>query len=119
MATEAYYQSKIAKELEEYGGVAINGVFTKKGEADLQCGILYNGNFLHLAIEVKTPKAYKKLMEGITINDGLYEITDRSKIASREVLQIHKINRNRELEGKALFAHSFNQVLDYLEGADI
>lgn len=119
MATEAYYQNKIIKAIEDFGGIAINGVFTKKGEADLQCGILYGGKLLHLAVEVKTPEAYNKLMSGITVTNGLYEITDRSKIATREVLQIHKINRNRELEGKALFAYAFDQILDYISSEDI
>lgn len=119
MATESYYQNKIAKKLEEFGGVVVNGTFVKKGEADLQCGICWGDNLLHLAIEVKTPKAYEKLMEGITIVDGLYEITNKSKLAPREVLQTHKINHNRELGGHALFAYDFDQVLKYMEGEDL
>jgi len=115
MATESYYQSKIARELEEFGGVSVNGTYVKKGEADLQCGIHIDGQLLHLAIEVKTPIAYEKLMKGLILVDGLYEIVDRDKLDGREVLQTHKINRNRELGGLALFAYDFSQVLEYVE----
>jgi hypothetical protein len=116
MMTEADYQAKIIKELEKFGGIAVNGIYTKKGEADLQCGISWGGQLLHLAIEVKSKKAYEKLMSGIAVNDeGLYEIVDKSKLDTREVLQLHKINRNRELGGHALFAYEFSQVLEYME----
>mgnify|MGYP003639772502 CR=1 FL=1 len=116
--TESQYQNKIAEELVEYGGVAINGIYTKKGEADLQCGISWDNHFLHLAIEVKTKKNYIHLMKGITISDGLYEIIDYKYITPREKTQIYKINRNRELGGRALLAYEFNQVLAYMNGEE-
>ena len=52
-------------------------------------------------------------MQGLKIENGLYIITCKSKIAPREFMQIHKLNRNRELGGLSIIAYNINQVLEY------
>lgn len=116
--TEAYYQKKLMTEIEEAQGVVVNGRYTKRGEADLQAGLQVVGSsyLAHIAIEVKTPSSYEKVMKGIIEKeDGLYHIVDIKKLREHEVLQVHKINRNRKLGGLALFAYSYKQVEEYLE----
>ena len=53
---ESKYQSRIIKLIQSHGGVAINGIYTTSGEADLQCGIPVDGTLVHVAVEVKTEK---------------------------------------------------------------
>ena len=81
---EGDYQSKIIKEIEAIDGKAINGNYTKAGEADLQCGwpvddiainpkedikngsvILIKKVLLYLAVEVKTEDNYYRVMRAI------------------------------------------------------
>lgn len=116
---EAKYQSDIIKGIERLGGVAINGVYSKAGEADLQCGVPKEGKLLHLAIEVKTKKDYDRIMSGVTLSDGLYVINNESKLKPNEYLQIEKLNRNRLLGGLALLAYDIEQVINYINNKDI
>ena len=112
--TEKNYQSKVIKDIEALGGIAINGIYTKSGELDLQCGFPIKGKLVYLAVEMKSEVAYTKLLKGLTTKNGLYVITDKSKLANREVLQVYKINKTRKLGGLALFAWNINQVLEYI-----
>lgn len=109
---EARYQSKIIKDVQDEGGVAINGNFTANGEADLQCGIPRDGRLLHVAIEVKTEKDYYRVMRCI---DSNYNIINRDGLKEHEPLQMAKIRRNRKLGGLALVAYSFKQVTEYMD----
>jgi len=113
MATESYYQSKIIKEIEKQGGRAINGTFTKKGEADLQCGYLFRNRLYDLAIEVKTEKDYFRVMSCLKIVNNRYVIENSKKLKPQETLQISKLNNVRDLGGLALLAWNYNQVEAY------
>lgn len=56
---ESEIQSKVIKYVEkELQGVAINGIYTKIGVADLMCGIPLGNDFklVYTALEIKTPK---------------------------------------------------------------
>ncbi len=108
---EARYQAKIMAQIQKDGGVAVNGNFTSNGEADLQCGIPVDGKLLHVAVEVKTEFDYHRVMKGIDEN---YNVIDKKKLKSHEVLQCAKIRRNRKLGGLALVAYNYKQVLDYV-----
>ena len=117
MAKESYYQGKIIKSIISEGGTALTGIF-KTGEADIQASypMIAEGDIrlFHLVIEVKTPEAYTKLMSGLTEEFGLYKITDDKKLKQHEFLQIHKLNEVRKRRGLALIAHSYEQVVDYV-----
>lgn len=57
--TESDIQGKVIKYVEkELQGIAINGIYTKIGVADLMCGIPSGSDFklVYTAIEIKTPK---------------------------------------------------------------
>jgi len=111
MALEASYQSKIIKRIQESGGVAINGIYTTSGEADLQCGIPVDGLLIHVAVEVKTEKDYYRVMRCI---DEDYNVINEKGLKKHEPLQMAKIRRNRKLGGKALIAFNYNQVMEYV-----
>jgi len=114
--TESAYQSKIIKAIDKIKGKAINGVYTKAGEADLQCGYPINGILRYLAVEVKTEANYNKMMKHLLIgNDGKITILDKSKLRDGEVLQIHKLNNVIDMGGLALLAWNFQQVKQYVE----
>ena len=115
MASERQYQTKIIKHIESKGGVAINGAYTVSGEADLQCGYPIDGYLMHLAVEVKTPDNYDRVMSALKEVDGLYEIIDDAKLKEHEPLQVTKINRNRKRGGLALFAATITHIEDYLD----
>lgn len=116
MATESSYQKKIMKEVEAIGGKSINGLYTKTGEADLQCGYPINGILRYLAIEVKTEVNYNKIMKNVLLNnDGTIFIINKDKLRDGEVLQIHKLNDVINKGGLALLAWNFSQVKDYIE----
>ena len=125
---EAGYQSKIIKEIEKMGGHAINGTYSKSGEADLQCGIpMYVGKYmdgdgpiweqmkvlLHVAIEVKTEKDYDRVMRAI---DDDYNIINSTPLKKHEPLQMAKIRRLRKKGGLALVAFNIKQVMEYVHG---
>ena len=113
---EQAYQSKIIKAIEAAGGHAINGTYSKSGEADLQCGIpvkVHDRTILvHVAIEVKTEKDYLRVMSGI---DDDYNLTDSKKLKPHEPLQMAKIRRLRNKGGLALVAFNYRQVLEYID----
>ena len=135
--TEQGYQSKIIKDIERIGGIAINGNFSKKGTADLICGypiitevfslpvdfpeqsivqMKAKTRLLHLHIEVKTPKDYDRVMRSIVEIDGQYEFNECTKsLKEHEYLQITKLNLVRKKGGLGLIAHSFEQVVDYVK----
>ncbi len=108
---ESKYQSKIFKAIKQNGGVAINGMYSAIGEADLQCGIPVDGRLIHVAIEVKTEKDYYRVMRCV---DTDYNVTNEKGLKKHEPLQMAKIRRNRRLGGKALVAFNYNQVIDYV-----
>jgi len=110
--TEQYYQSKVIKEIQANGGVAINGNYSAAGEADLQCGIPVDGRLLHVAVEVKTEKDYHRVMSAI---DADYNVIDSKKLKSHETLQMAKIRRNRKLGGLALVAYNYKQIMEYID----
>ena len=131
---ESGYQSKIIKSIINMGGTAITGKL-KTGEADIQAGYpmevfkRYSKADEHgaytayepysvlvkLAVEVKTPQAYKYLMQGVEEVDGLYVVHNPTKLKEHEELQIHKLNNVRKRGGFALLAHSFQQVKEYMD----
>jgi len=123
---EQYYQSKLIKDIEEMGGHAVNGTYSKTGEADLQCGIpLWVGKYMdgdgpiweqrkilvHVAIEVKTEKDYARVMKGI---DNDYNITHKPALKKHEPLQMAKIRQLRKKGGLALVAYNLKQVMEYM-----
>ena len=112
---EQAYQSKIIKDVEADGGHAINGTYSKSGEADLQCGIpVIIGDrkiLAHVAIEVKTEKDYHRVMTAI---DDDYNIIDRKPLKDHEPLQMAKIRLLRKKGGLALVAYNYKQVLEYI-----
>ena len=114
MAQESSYQLKIMKGLEAIGGKAINGQYTKSGEADIQGGYLVNDILRYIAIEVKTEVNYKRVMSGIKEVNGLYEIVDDKKLKEHEPMQIFKLNKVRTRGGLALIAFNFEQVQEYV-----
>jgi hypothetical protein len=114
--TEQYYQKKIIKWIEALGGVAINGTFSKSGEADLQCGIPIGDKLMHLAIEVKTEENYNRIMKHVSEFNGLYVASNDKLLKPHEKLQMVKLNRNRKLGGLALLAFSTEQIKAYIEG---
>lgn len=97
---ESKYQAKIIKAIEKKGGHVVNGQFTKKGEADLQCGYPVDGVLRYLAVEVKTEKDYHRVMSG--------------KYKEHELMQKIKIDRVKSLGGLALFAYCIEQVEEYI-----
>ena len=111
---EAKYQSKIMKELEAFGGKAINGQYSKPGEADIQGGYPINGNLYYIAIEVKTEHNYNRVMSCLEIEEGLYRIVNNTKLKKHEALQVFKLNQIRKLGGLALFAYKFSQIQEYV-----
>lgn len=115
---ESRYQSNIIKGIEKLGGVAINGIYSKSGEADLQCGIPVEDKLLHLVVEVKTKKDYERVMKGIVIRDGLYVVVDEAKLKPHEHLQVAKLNRNRLLGGLAIIAYDIKQVINYINNKE-
>ncbi len=108
---ESKYQAKIIKSINQNGGVAINGMYSAIGEADLQCGIPRDGILVHVAVEVKTEKDYYRVMRCI---DEDYNVTNEKGLKKHEPLQMAKIRRNRRLGGKALVAFNYKQVMDYV-----
>ena len=114
---ETTYQSNIIKGIEAIGGVAINGTYTKSGEADLQCGWPYTDEefttLLHLAVEVKTKEDYFRVMKCINSDYTLNGVVGLKK---HEPLQMVKIRRNRARGGMSLVAYSFEQVKEYVDG---
>jgi len=125
---ESGYQSKIIKEINKMGGHAINGMYTKSGEADLQCGIpIYVGMYMdgdgpiweqkkiliHVAIEVKTEKDYYRVMRAVDVD---YNVIDSKPLKKHEPLQMAKIRLLRKKGGLALVAYNFKQVMDYVTG---
>lgn len=98
---EKSYQSKIIKAIEKKGGHVVNGQFTKKGEADLQCGYPFKGRLYYIAIEVKTEDNYYRVMSG--------------KYKEHELMQKVKIEQIRQKGGLALFAYCISQVEEYVE----
>ncbi len=125
---ESDYQKKIIKGIEDIGGIAINGKYTKDGTADLICGYPEVKCFhwgkntkymppvlLHLHVEVKTKDSYEALMRNnITEVDGFYVCDPKFK--GREVLQSAKLNDVRRRGGLALFAYNIKQVKEYVNG---
>ena len=110
------------------GGHAINGMYTKSGEADLQCGIpIYVGMYMdgdgpiweqkkiliHVAIEVKTEKDYYRVMRAVDVD---YNVIDSKPLKKHEPLQMAKIRLLRKKGGLALVAYNFKQVMDYVTG---
>lgn len=114
---EGAYQSKIIAKVEEKGGFAVNGKYTKAGIPDLICGLPMDGDLLFVAIEVKTPENYDRVMRAITFMDGEYHVFDRPKLKDHEVLQMENINKIRRLGGRAIFAHRYEQVARYVYGS--
>ena len=114
---ESGYQSKIIKDIEAFGGHCVNGQYTKAGEADLQAGIPVTIKgvrvLVHIAIEVKTPENYERVMRGVDEN---YNIVDARKLKKHEPLQMTKIRLLREKGGLAIVAYNFKQVIDYIKG---
>ena len=112
---EQYYQSRIIKEIEAMGGHAVNGAYTKAGEADLQCGIpitLCDKKILiHVAVEVKTEKDYARVMRAI---DDDYNVIDSKSLKKHEPLQMAKIRQLRKKGGLALVAFNIKQVMEYI-----
>jgi len=123
---ESGYQSKIIKAIIADGGTAITGKL-KSGEADIQAGYPFalmtkqgmsfkpKTILVKLAVEVKTPKDYDRVMRGVEEVDGLYVITDETPLKDHEPLQIHKLNNVRKRGGFALIAHSYQQVKEYMD----
>lgn len=116
---ESRVQTKIKKEIEKLGGKVINGVYTATGEADLQCGYPVNGVLLYLAIEVKTPKMYEKMMQSIYIKNNRYEIKDYDYLKDHEILQLAKLNDVRDRGGLAILADSWERVEEYIKEATL
>ena len=112
---ESGYQSRIIKEIIKDGGHAINGTYTKSGEADLQCGIpvIINNEtvLVHVAIEVKTEKDYYRVMRAIDVD---YNVVDSVPLKKHEPLQMAKIRQLRKKGGLALVAFNYSQVLEYV-----
>ncbi len=141
--TEQGYQSKIIKAIEDIGGIAINGNFTKAGTADLICGypkptkavtdneegylIMTYGTavldenirdniLLHLHVEVKTKHDYDRVFRSIKEIDERYVFEECTKsLKKHEYLQISKLNIVRDKGGLGLIAHSFEQVKEYVD----
>lgn len=125
---ESGFQKKIINSIEDIGGVVVNGTYSKKGIADLICGYPMMGVLthvgtakdiktflLHLHVEVKTKTDYDKLFKkNIKEVDGMYVVDPEFR--GREVLQAHKLNDVRKRGGLALFAYSFEQVQEYVNG---
>lgn len=122
---ETGYQNKIIKAIEGIGGVAINGTYSKTGEADLQCGypvttktvtsldyVIDTVQLVHVAVEVKTEKDYYRVMKCITED---YHLNGKVGLKDHEPLQMAKIRRNRKLGGLALVAWNFEQVKEYVD----
>lgn len=113
---ESAYQRELIKAIEALGGHIVNGIYTKRGEADLQGSIPITFSFGRLqigcALEIKTPKALNKVLKGL---DESYSIRDRSKLKPHEVLQAIKLKRLRESGIIALFCSDFTQVQDYIK----
>lgn len=102
--------------LDAIGGKAINGTYTKSGEADIQGGYPINSILRYIAIEVKTELDYHRVMRCIDEIDGLYVIKTGIKgLKKHEPLQIHKINEVRKKGGLALVAFNFKQVKEYVD----
>jgi len=129
MAKESYNQSSIMGKIESIGGHVINGVYTRAGEADLQCGypisignepVEINGPLMpimilaHLCVETKTEKDYYRVMSALEEVDGQYKIIDIKKLKKHEPLQVAKVNAVRRKHGMALFAYCFEQVEEYV-----
>lgn len=123
MAKESKCQAKLINDLEKLGGHVINGIYTKAGEGDLQCGYPININlsivsyktFLHyLVIEVKSENDYYRVMKGVEEIDGFYILTDLKHLKDHEILQIHKLNTVRRKGGLAVLAFNIKQVNDYI-----
>ena len=112
---EQAYQSKIIKDILDDGGHAVNGTYSKAGEADLQCGIPViiddKKILLHVAIEVKTEKDYHRVMRAIDVD---YNIIDSKPLKKHETLQLTKIRLLRKKGGLALVAYNYKQVLEYI-----
>jgi len=137
---ESGFQKKIITSIEDIGGVVVNGTYSKSGIADLICGwpmpvkkltekekyylVIDYGTavldmqpqiLLHLHVEVKTKTDYNKLFKkNIKEVNGLYIVDP--EFSGREVLQAHKLNDVRKRGGLALFAYSFEQVQEYVNG---
>ena len=107
---EAGYQKKIIDGIKKDGGEAFTGSFPT-GQADI-VGMI---NTKYIAIEVKTPENYKRVMRCVHEEDGLYVIDDNSScLKEHEFLQITKLNNTRKRGGLALLAHNYEQVKDYV-----
>ena len=109
---ESGYQSKIIKDIKDDGGWAVNGNFTLAGEPDLQCGIPLDGRLLYVAVEVKDEVNYARVMRGI---DAHYNVVDKKKLKSHEVLQMAKIREIRTRGGLALVAYNYKQIMEYID----
>lgn len=110
---ETGYKRKILSHLRSEG-VAVIGVFSTSGELDIQGAIPYKGRLLYIAIEVKTKTNYYRVMSGLREENGEYVIVDVKKLKEHEVLQVAKANSTRRKGGLALFAYSWEQIVDYL-----
>jgi len=117
VAKESKYQKAIMESIIADGGHAVNGIYSKNGEADIQSGMsIVNYNYLlHICIEVKTEEDYFRVMSALKEVGGLYEIIDIKRLKKHEPLQIHKINAVRELGGLAVIAYKYKQVLEYID----
>lgn len=114
--TEASYQTKIMRALESMGGKAVNGTYTKVGEADIQGGYPYDDRLYYIAIEVKTEYDYNRVMGALVEDDnGLFDIINMKALKKHEPMQVHKINEVRKKGGIALFAFNIDQVIRYAE----
>ena len=111
---ESGYQRKLIKAIEAMGGWAVNGNFTKDGEADLQCGFPVNGRLHYLALEVKSEKEYHRVMKCVDLVKGEYVLNGNKGLKKHEPLQIEKINMVRSRGGLALVAWNINQVKEYV-----
>ncbi len=106
---ESVYQRRLIDWIESIGGNVVNGTYTKNGEADLQAGIptfmCDRLLFVHVAIEVKTPKNL------IRFKEGKYKV--------HEKLQEAKIQIINAKGGLALVCSNKEEVMEYLKSKDI
>jgi len=109
---EQYYQTKIINWINSIGGHVVNGTYSKSGEADLQAGIpieLENKIVLiHVAIEVKTPKDYNRVMRGC---DKHYNLIDKKPLKKHEPLQLAKLKLINERGGIGVIASDKSHVI--------
>lgn len=117
---ESYSQQKIISHIQRrLNGVAITGIYSTNGEADVQSGVpieIYGIEIMALVrIEVKTPDNFERVMSALREENDRYIITDLSKLKKHEPLQVAKINETRDKHGVAFFASTPKEVDYYLE----